>query len=186
MNIFVPLRTQSVAVAARGGREARRVAPAPRLGERPRREPLAARGLRQILLLLRLGAERQDVAGAEAVVRRDGERERAVDARDLFDADRVARRVHSRAAVLLGDADAEQAELGELRDELLREALFLVPFPRVRCDLAAREIAHGLAQEGVVLGEVEVHVAFNELPRPLLRRHCAMQTFLPPDTAVQW
>ena len=46
---------------------------------------------------------------------------------------------------------------GELRDELLREALLLVPALRVRSDLGAREVADGLAQEPVVLGEIEVH-----------------------------
>ena len=113
--------------------------------------------LREVLLLDGLAAERQDVPRAEPVVRGHGERERAVDPRDLLDADRVARHVHAGAAVLLGDADPEETELRELRHDLLREALFLVPLLGVREDLRAREIADGLAEELVVLGQGEVH-----------------------------
>src|SRR5205085_8223075 len=73
-----------VAVATRRRAETGRVAPRSGLGERPRGEPLALRRLREVLLLQRLAPERQDVSGAEAVVRGDGEGERSVRARDLF------------------------------------------------------------------------------------------------------
>src|SRR5690606_16445613 len=142
-----------VAVAPRRRPQPGGVAAAARLRERPRAQPLAPRGLRQVLLLLRLVPEGAHVPGAEPVVRRPRERERAVRPRDLLDADGVALGVHPRAAVLLRDADAEQPEVRELRDDLLREALLLVPLPGVRKDLRAGELADGLAKELVVLGQ---------------------------------
>ena len=146
-----------VAVAARGGPQGRRVAAAPRLGQRPGGEPAPARGRRQVLSLLLLAAERQEVSGPEPVVRGDRQRGRPVDPGDLLDAEGISLRVHAGAAVLLRDADAEQPHAGELRYELRRKSLLAVPPLRVRRDLGASELADALAQKPVVLVEVEVH-----------------------------
>ncbi len=146
-----------IAVAHAGGLHRRAVGTRTRLGERPRREPLAGGRLRQVLLLLRVVAEGEDVAGTEAVVAGDGERERSVDARALLDADRVRERVHAGAAVLLRDADPEQPELGEPGDDLRREAFLRVPAAGVGPHLALAEVAHALAQDAVLLVELEVH-----------------------------
>ena len=70
MNILVPLRTQLVALAHRGGLQPGGVGAGAGLGEAPGAQPLAGGELGQVLLLLRLVAEDADVAGAEAVVAR--------------------------------------------------------------------------------------------------------------------
>ena len=49
----------------------------------------AARERRQVLLLLRFGAEQEDVRGTQPVVRRDRQRHAGIDARQLLDADAV-------------------------------------------------------------------------------------------------
>jgi hypothetical protein len=56
-------------------------------------------------------------------------------ARQLLDRDRVRERVGARAAVLLGDRHAHQPELGQLRDELVREAVLAVELGGDRRDL---------------------------------------------------
>ena len=63
------------------------------------------------------------------------------------------------AAVLLRDRHAHQPELGELRDELVREALLAVELLRDRRDLLQRELAHRVAQQLVLRLEVEVQAA---------------------------
>ena len=92
-------------------------------------------------------------------MRRDRDRDRRVDPRQLLDDDRVRDRVGAGAAVLLGDRHPHQAELGELRDELVGEALLAVELGRDGRDALARELAHGLADELLLLGEVEVQAA---------------------------
>ena len=59
--------------------------------------------------------------------------------------------------MLLRDGDAHQPELGHLRDELVREAVFAIELGRDRRDALRRELAHGAAQELVLVREVEVH-----------------------------
>ena len=60
----------------------------------------------EILLLLRLGAEHEDVRRAQTVVRGHRQRDRRIDAREFLDADAVVDRRQPRAAVLLGELDA--------------------------------------------------------------------------------
>jgi hypothetical protein len=52
--------------------------------------------------------------------------------------------VEARAAVLFGDADAEQSQLGHLAEHRAVELLLLVPLLDMRRDLALRKLAHGL------------------------------------------
>ena len=147
-----------VVALAHGRRaKARRVAARARLGERPGREPLAGDRLRQVLLLLRFAAERQDVTGAEPVVRRDRQRQRAIDARRFEHRDRVRERVHPGAAVLFRNANSEQPHLGQLGHDLVRKTLFLVPLACVRLRFLVEEVAQGLLQELVLLVELESH-----------------------------
>jgi len=49
--------------------------------------------------------------------------------------------VRAGAAVLLRHARPHQPQLGELREDLTREAVLPIPVGRVRLDLAPREIA---------------------------------------------
>ncbi len=79
-----------------------------------------------------------------------------VDAGQLLDRDRVRERVGAGAAVLLGDRHPHQAEAGQLLDEVVREALLTVELCRDGGDAVAREPAHGVANELLLLGELEV------------------------------
>ena len=90
-------------------------------------------------------------------MRSDCDRHGGVDARQLLDGDCVGERVASRAAVLLWDRDAHEPQFGELRDELVREAVLAVELLRDRRDPLLRERTHGLAQELMLAREVEVH-----------------------------
>ena len=91
-------------------------------------------------------------------MRGDGDRHRRVDPRQLLDRDRVRERVPAAAAVLLGDRDAHQPELGHLGDELVGEAVLAVELLGDRRDLLVGERADGVADQLVLGGEVEVHV----------------------------
>ena len=68
----------------------------------------------------------------------DGDRDAdaRVAARELLEHEHVGEEVGAGAAVLLGHADAHQPELGELGEELAREAVLAIPLGRVRLDLA--------------------------------------------------
>jgi hypothetical protein len=87
----------------------------------------------------------------------DDDPERAPDAADLLDSDRVGQRVHPGAAVLLGDGDPEPAHLAEASDDLGREAVGALVLVDHRRDLRLHEVADGRAEEGVLGREVEVH-----------------------------
>ncbi len=89
-------------------------------------------------------------------MRRDGDRDRRVDACQLLDRDRVGERVGAAAAVGLRDRHAHQAELGHFGDELVRKALLAVELLRDRRDALDREPAHRLAEERVLVVEIEV------------------------------
>ena len=107
--------------------------------------------------LLRVRPEQEDVRGAEAVVRRDRQRDGRVDARELLDADAVVDRRHARAAVLLGVLNAQQAERRQLRHQVGGKVLRLVPLADVRADLGFGELAHRAAQQLLLFGRSEVH-----------------------------
>ena len=156
MNIFEPSIVHSPS-ASRAVVRSAGVGARLRLGQPERREPAAAREVGQPLPPLLLGAEQVDRQRPERVVRGDRDRDRRVDPRQLLDRDRVRERVGAAAAVLLRDRHPHQPELGELGDELVREALLAVELLGDRRDLLEREPAHGIAEQLVLGGEVEVH-----------------------------
>src|SRR5262249_7373822 len=100
-----------------------------------------------------------DVGSAQAVVRRDRERNRRTDARQLFDADAVVDGRHRGPAVPFVELDARQPERGELRQQIHRELLRLVPLHHVRTDLGFGELAHATAQDLLLIRWAEVHSA---------------------------
>ena len=61
------------------------------------------------------------------------------------------------AAVLLRDARAHQPELGELREDVAREAVLAIPLGRVRLDLRAREVAGERLHLFLLRRRLEVH-----------------------------
>src|SRR5581483_11377949 len=132
-----------------------------RLGQAPRADLLPARERREVLPLLLFAAEERDVRGAQAVVRRHGERDRRVDARELLDADAVVDGGHRGAAVLLGELDAHEAERREAMNQLDREVLRLVPLADVRTDFGFGELADAPAQQRLLVRRTEVHKLSN-------------------------
>ncbi len=90
-------------------------------------------------------------------MRRDGDCHGRVHAGQLLDRDRVGERVGACAAVFLGDGNAHQPELGELGDEVVREAALPVELLGDRRDSIACERADRVADQLVLGREVEVH-----------------------------
>ena len=147
----------AVALAHGGGLEARGVGAAAGLGEAPRSQELGGGELRQVAALLVFVAEDANVAGAEAVVRGDGEGERAVVAGDLFDGDGDGERAEAGAAEVFGDANAHDAHGAELFDDVHGELLQAVPLAGGALDALLTEVADGALQGTDVVGQREVH-----------------------------
>ena len=127
------------------------------LGQAVGAEDLAARHRDEEALLLLVGAGEVERPAAEARVRRDDQPERAPDPADLLDRDRVGERVEPGAALVLGDRDAEPAELADAPDDLGREAALALVLLDDRRDLGRHEVADRVAQQRVLRREVEVH-----------------------------
>jgi hypothetical protein len=87
---------------------------------------------------------------------RKSDRDRRIHPRELLHRDRVRDCVCSSAAVLLWDRHAHEPELSKLPDELVWEAALAVQLLRHRRDPLLRELAHGGADELVLLVEIEV------------------------------
>ena len=138
MNRLPPSMTQSavraVLVACRRARPAR-VAARAGLGQPVRADHLALRHRHEEALLLLVRAGQVERPAAEARVRGHDQPERAPDAADLLDRDRVGQRVEPGAALVLGDRDAEPAELADAPDDLGREAALALVLVDDRRDL---------------------------------------------------
>ena len=92
-------------------------------------------------------------------MRRHGDGDGRVDARQLFDRDRVGDGVTACAAVLLGDREAHEPELGELRDELVRKPSLFVQLGGNGRDPLAGERSNRVADELLLRCWIEVHAA---------------------------
>ena len=134
---------QHPAVAVRSGRgpERSRVGAGAGLGQRERAEALAASERWHEARPLLVGAEGEDRQRRRARVHGDGDADARVRARELLEDEDVGDEVRARAAVLLRDAHAHEAELRELREQLVGEAMLAIPLGRVRGDLAFGELA---------------------------------------------
>ena len=128
-----------------------------RLGERERADRLAARERRHEPLPLLVGAERDDRERRGARVHRDSHPHARVGARELLEHEDVRDEVGACSAELLGHADAHQAELAELREELPREAVLPVPVRGVRRDLGVGDLAGERLDLPLLVGQGEVH-----------------------------
>ena len=87
----------------------------------------------------------------------DGDTDAGIGARELLQHEHVGDEVRSGAAELLGDADAHQAELAQLREELAGEAVLAVPLGCVRRDLRLRDLTGERLDLALLVGEREVH-----------------------------
>ena len=140
-----------------GGARPARVAAGARLGQAVRADDLAARHRDEEPRLLLGRPGEVERAAAEAGVGGDDQPERAPHPADLLDRDRVRQGVETGAALVLRERDAEPAELADPPDDLDREAPLALVLVDDRCDLGDHEIADGVAEQGVLRGEVEVH-----------------------------
>ena len=134
-----------VALAHRARLQRSQIGAGIRLGEHRRRQHLAGRDLRQPFALLLFGAAAEDKLGGDLGAGAEPA-DADIAARQLLgdDAHRFLAQPH--AAVILGDGEAEHAELGHLRDDIERDVFVAqMPFLRVRHDLAVGEFAHFLA-----------------------------------------
>ena len=82
---------------------------------------LAGDQLGQIRLLLPVAAVAADLVDAEVGMRAVGQADRGRSARDLLHRDAMLEIAQARAAILLLDGDAEQAERADLRPQVARE-----------------------------------------------------------------
>jgi hypothetical protein len=98
-------------------------------------------------LLLLVAAGQVERAAPEARVRSHDQTERAPHPADLLDRDRVGERVETGAALVLGDRDAEPAELSDPADDLAREAAFALVFVDDWRDLGGHELADRVAEQ---------------------------------------
>src|SRR5688572_13477071 len=143
---------------------------------------LAGDELRQVFLLLRLGAVAPDLVDAEVRVRAVGKPDRARGARDLLHRHDVSEVAHGRAAEFLLHRDAEQAERAELGPQLGREFVRAVDLGGARGDFLRREVAHRVAQdlEGLAMLESqEVHSGLSGRSGSAIRVCCMVATCLP-------
>ena len=155
MNILAPSITHSPPSArARAGRAG--VGAGLRLGQPEGRQPLAGGELRQPLARAAARRRKQDGHRAERGVRGDGDRERGVDARELLDGQGVGQRVGAGAAVVLGDGMPSRPSSPPAAARRAGSA-GAVELLGDRGDLAFGELADGVAEQTVLVGEVEVH-----------------------------
>ena len=157
IHCFEPLSTPAVAVRGRGG--AQRAASSPSSGSvsAKRADRLAARqrGTKRVRCSsvpnARIGSVAALVCTATVTPTPASPRESSSEHED------VREEVGPRTAVLLGHADAHQAERAELREELGREPVLAVPGGRVGNDLGLDDLARERLDLALVLAEREVH-----------------------------
>ena len=142
---------QPAAVFAHGGgARAACIGAGFRFRERPAAELFALRERRDVFLLLLFGAELIDVIGAERIVRRDDDADRAVHARKLLNDDGVFDVAHSRAAIFFREDHAEKAHFGELGNYFRRKLGNFVPLHHMGKNFGLGKLANRAPQAAAV------------------------------------
>ena len=160
MKFFVPLSTQR-SPSSDGARALRlRVGAGLRLGQREAADLLARREVGQPARALGVVALVEDRRAHQRALHRHRDRRRRAGARDLLQRDRVGEGVHPGAAPAFRDHRAQQSELAELREDLLRELVAAVDLGRARQDLARRQVARGVLNQLLLGRQIEVHAPF--------------------------
>ena len=173
IQIFSPLRTYESPSRRAVDGEVRGVRADARLGQ-PERRQLLALGLgHEPALLLLVGRPLQERQRVEPDVDALDDPEGRVGPLQLLAEDGEADVVHARAAPLLGDRRAEEPELGHPGEDLAVDLALLVPLADVRQDLGLDELADGLLDEAVLVGEAEVDHGTEARCRPVGRRRGA-------------
>ena len=160
----------------RGGGDAGDIGAGSRLGDAEGADLLAGDPRDQPALLLLVGAEVEDRRHRDrnVGVEPGGDAAGAAGAGQLLDPDRVVQVGAALAAVLLGELEAEETELGAAPVELTGEFPRLLPLVDVRRDLLADEAADGLPQLLVLLAERRECASLSRVfdDRHLLKTRC--------------
>ena len=128
-----------------------------RLGQPEAGQLLAARLRREPALLLLLGPVAEERERVEPDVDGDQRAERGLAALDLLADERLGDEVEAGAAVLLGNDDSEQPQLGHALDHADVEVVVDVVLDRVRQHALVHEVANRVLDEALLVGELEVH-----------------------------
>mmetsp|Transcript_26227 Transcript_26227/g.61964 ORF Transcript_26227/g.61964 Transcript_26227/m.61964 type:complete len:421 (+) Transcript_26227:5135-6397(+) len=123
---------------------------------RQRADMLAADQLGQVFGALRVIAVALDLVHAQVAVRAVGQAHRRAGAADLLHRHHVGQVAHVGAAVLLGDGDAQHAQLAHLAPQIHRELVAAVDLGGAWRDLGLGKGAHRVAQSVDVFAELEV------------------------------
>src|SRR3984893_14619648 len=111
---------------------------------------------RKIFPLLRLIAVAADLVDAAVRMRAVGETDRRRRPGNFLDRDAVLEVAQPRAAILLLDGNAVQAECADFRPQVARKLVALVDVGGARRDLVARESLHGFANRVGGFAEVKI------------------------------
>ena len=155
--VLLAVEDVAVALAARGRPHRGDVGARGRLGQAEAGELLAA-GLRhEVALLLLLRAVAQQRERVQPDVDRDQRPEGRLAALDLLAGERLGDEVEPGAAVLLGDDDPEQAQLGHALDHRHVELVVDVVLDRVRQHALVHELPDGVLDQPLLRSQVEIH-----------------------------
>ena len=155
--VLLAVQDVDVALAARGRAHRRDVRAGARLGQPEAGELLALRLRRRASAASAPRCRTQQRERVQPDVDRDQRPERRLAALDLLAGERLGDEVEPGAAVLLGDHDAEDPELGHALDQLEVELVVDVVLDRDREDPLVDEGADGLLDQALLVGELEVH-----------------------------
>ena len=166
------------------------VAAGRRLGQAVGRDLLALRLRHEISLLLILGAPGEQRQAVEPGVHRHDHAQRRVDVFELLAGQAERDVVHPRAAVLRRHGDAEQAELGHLRQDASGRTRCARSSSWIRGATSRRApLAHRLLEQALFVSEIEVHhgghsdavrrcaIAVGRTPRAIDSRQKAIGTY---------
>ena len=128
------------------------------LGQAEGAQPLARAQLGQVFLLLLLGAVLIDGGRAQGGVGGHDNARGAAHLAQLLHAHGIAQHVRAGAAILLGEVDAQHAQLGHLLHRLLGERLVLVHPLGQGLDFVFGEVTVHLAEHFLLSGKVQIHL----------------------------
>src|SRR6185369_1467387 len=146
-----------VPLTAVHGRHAGDVAPDIRFGEEDAADLPAGGQVREISLLLRLGAETVDRVASKGGMGRDQHTAGAAGLGDLFHHDGIGKHVETGTLVFVGDITPHQPHGTHLLDQIVRDQVILVDLDGERFDLLVDEVPYAVLQYLVVLAQFEIH-----------------------------